>query len=162
LRDLRLAALADAPYAFASTLERERDDQADQWRSRLRQYAWLVAEADGLPVGLAAGITSSDGVPGRRHLISMWVRPTHRGLGIAARLIDGVREWAVADGAHELALWVADGNAPAMTAYRNAGFEPTGRRQPLPSNPAVGEEMWVLDMSWMRGAPPHGAAGRCG
>lgn len=53
-------------------------------------------------------------------------------------------EWAASDGAREVALWVADGNTAAAAAYRLAGFVPTGRRQPLPSNPAVGEEEWVL------------------
>jgi GNAT superfamily N-acetyltransferase len=97
-------------------------------------------------------------VPGRRHLISMWVRPSHRGLGVAAQLIDAVREWAVADEAHELALWVADGNEAAVTAYVRTGFVPTGRRQPLPSNPAVGEELYVLAMTAAERARPHGAA----
>jgi predicted GNAT family acetyltransferase len=74
----------------------------------------------------------------------MWVHPHHRGHGVASTLVDAVAEWAVRDGAGEVALWVADGNAAAAAVYRRAGFVPTGRRQPLPSNPAVGEEEWVL------------------
>jgi hypothetical protein len=44
-------------------------------------------------------------------------------------------------------LWVADGNTAAMRAYERAGFVPTGRRQPLPSDPAVGEEQWALALT---------------
>ena len=90
------------------------------------------------------GKPSYDGIPHRRDVISMWVQPAHRGNGIAAALVRAVVEWASGDGACEVALWVADGNAAAAAVYRRAGFVPTGRRQPLPSNPAVGEEEWVL------------------
>jgi GNAT superfamily N-acetyltransferase len=94
--------------------------------------------------GLVAGATSFDGLPDRRDLISMWVHPSLRGRGAAGELIGAVREWAVADGAREITLWVVDGNDPAARAYTRAGFAPTGRRQPLPSNPAVEEELWLL------------------
>jgi ribosomal protein S18 acetylase RimI-like enzyme len=83
----------------------------------------------------------------RRDLISMWVHPEHRGRGIGARLLHAVVEWAAGDGAREVSLWVADGNETAAGLYRRAGFVPTGRRQPLPSNPAVGEEEWVLALA---------------
>lgn len=155
---MRLAALTEAPYAFASTLERERDDLPEQWRERLRRNPWFVALVDGQPAGLAGGTTWPDENPDRRHLFSMWVRPSHRGLGIAGRLVDAVREWAVADGARELELWVADGNEAATRAYARAGFTPTGKRQPLPSNPAVGEEHWVLTLADAEQARPRGAA----
>jgi GNAT superfamily N-acetyltransferase len=146
LRDLRLAALRDAPGAFASSLERERSDSAERWRDRLSRNACFVAEVDGAQVGIAIGTPSYDGLPHRRDLISMWVHASHRGRGIATRLLRAVLEWAAGDGAREVALWVADGNAPATAVYRRAGFVPTGRRQPLPSNPAVGEEEWVLTL----------------
>jgi ribosomal protein S18 acetylase RimI-like enzyme len=74
----------------------------------------------------------------------MWVRPEHRGRGAATSLVQAVASWAAADGAREVALWVADGNVAAAGLYRRAGFVPTGRRQPLPSDPAVGEEEWLL------------------
>jgi GNAT superfamily N-acetyltransferase len=144
LRDLRLAALLDAPGAFASSHERERSDPEDGWRRRVARQACFIAEVDGLRAGLAIGKPSDDGLPGRRDLISMWVHPHHRGHGVASALVDAVVEWAVRDGAREVALRVVDGNTAAAAAYRRAGFVPTGRRRPLPSNPDVGEEEWVL------------------
>ena len=152
-----MAALGEAPYAFASTVERERDNSPEQWRERLRRNAWFVACVDDQPAGLVAGTTWPDEDPDRRHLISMWVRPSYRGLGIAAQLIAAVRDWAADAGAHELELWVADGNEAALRTYAGAGFVPSGRRQPLPSNPAVGEEMWVLAMTTAERAQPHEA-----
>jgi GNAT superfamily N-acetyltransferase len=98
---------------------------------------------DGEPAGLAIGTPSYDGLPARRDLISLWVPPEHRGHGIAAALVAAVVAWADRDGAREVALWAADGNTAAAAVYRRAGFAPTGRRQPLPSNPATSEEEWV-------------------
>jgi ribosomal protein S18 acetylase RimI-like enzyme len=36
-------------------------------------------------------------------------------------------------------LWVTETNKPARRLYERCGFKPTGERQPLPSNPALGE-----------------------
>jgi ribosomal protein S18 acetylase RimI-like enzyme len=76
----------------------------------------------------------------------MWVRPEQRGHRLAERLVAAVRGWGEAQGGTELTLWVADGNTAAMRAYERAGFVPTGRRQPLPSDPAVGEEQWTMPL----------------
>ncbi|HYH33351.1 MAG TPA: GNAT family N-acetyltransferase [Pseudonocardia sp.] len=144
MRELRLAALWDAPGAFASSYEREQSHPPARWRDRIAACAWFAAEASGEPVGLADGVPSCDGVAGRRDLISMWVHPAHRRSGGATRLVRVVVAWAGADGAREVALWAADGNEAAAALYRRAGFAPTGRRQPLPSDPGVGEEEWLL------------------
>ena len=102
-----------------------------------------MAEVDGVPAGLAAGWGDTNGVG----LISMWVRPARRGQRLAERLLTAVRDWALGQGADKLSLWVADGNNEAARAYARAGFVPTGERQPLPSDPDVGEERWVLALT---------------
>jgi GNAT superfamily N-acetyltransferase len=139
--------LLDAPGAFASSIERERSEPEARWRDRIARHACFVAEVRGERIGLAAGKPSYDGIAHRRDLISMWVHPAHRGRGVAAQLMRAVVGWAAGDGAREVALWVADGNAAAAAVYRRAGFVPTGRRRPLPSNPAVAEEEWVLALT---------------
>jgi GNAT superfamily N-acetyltransferase len=83
----------------------------------------------------------------------MWVRPAHRGRGLAGQLIDAAREWSVRDGASELMLWVVEGNVAAVRAYAHAGFEETGRRQPLPRRPEVIETEWRLPLR-PSGPPP--------
>jgi predicted GNAT family acetyltransferase len=90
-------------------------------------------------VGLVAGYrTDQDGDV--RHLVSMWVEPAARGSGAAAALVEAVCAWAAADGGRLVSLWVADGNDPARRSYERLGFTGTGERQPLPSDPHVGEE----------------------
>lgn len=94
-RELRLAALAEAPYAFGSTLAQWQGsgDREERWRARLSIPGAhdLIALLDGLPVGMASG------VPGEGaenvELISMWVNPTARGKGVGDYLIQAVERW---------------------------------------------------------------------
>lgn len=85
LRAARLAALADAPYAFASTLAREQQFGDDVWRERAGAGQTFGAWRDGALVGLVTGfpLTDADGW----HLVGMWVAPGCRGQRIADRLV---------------------------------------------------------------------------
>jgi GNAT superfamily N-acetyltransferase len=153
LRDLRLAALKEAPYAFASTFEREAAWGESRWREGASSAAWFTAWRDGRAVGLAAGRRRDDHPPDERHVISMWVEPAARGTGVAEALIHAVAGWAARQGACGLTLWVADSNPRAAAFYRRLGFAPTGARQPLPSNPDVGEAEFAVDLSRVIRAP---------
>jgi ribosomal protein S18 acetylase RimI-like enzyme len=146
LRDVRLRALTDAPYAFASTRARELGFDEAGWRRRMEGGPWWLARVDGAPVGLVAGYaTADDGDV--RHLVAMWVEPASRGSPAATLLVEAVCAWAAADGGRVVSLWVADGNDRARRFYERLGFTGTGERQPLPSNPDVGEERLELRLS---------------
>jgi ribosomal protein S18 acetylase RimI-like enzyme len=148
LRQLRLRALADAPDAFASTLDAEVAFPAETWRRRAEggpASATFIAGQDGVDVGLA-GVFAEPGPPGRMHLISMWVDPRHRRQGVARALIDLVIGWAAERRASEVVLWVADQNDAARRLYDRLGFRPTGECQPLPSNPARSESRMRLPL----------------
>jgi GNAT superfamily N-acetyltransferase len=147
LRELRLRALADAPEAFASTLEREAAFPADVWRQRARGgpgSANFIACEDGVGVGMAAVVAEPD--PGRMQLVGMWVDPRHRRRGIAQALIGRAVGWSRDHPAGELIAWVAEPNTAARTLYARVGFRPAGTRQPLPSNPAVDELLLCLPL----------------
>ena len=139
LRDVRLRALADAPYAFASTHAREVAFDEGEWRARIGRGPWWLARVDDVPVGLVAGYRTADD-DDVRHLVAMWVEPAVRGSDAAAGLVAAVCDWGLADGGRVVSLWVADGNDRARRFYERLGFEGTGHRQPLPSDPAIGEE----------------------
>lgn len=123
-RRLRLAALGEAPYAFASRLAdwQGPSDTEERWRARLAGSHThdLVAEDGGGPVGMASGITTA--APDTVELISMWVAPPARGRGVGDALIAGVELWARRLGAGTLRLSVAEGNAAAAAVYRRNGF----------------------------------------
>jgi ribosomal protein S18 acetylase RimI-like enzyme len=143
LRSVRLAALADAPYAFASSLELERGYDEPRWRSFLAAATWFVARCGGQIVGVVALLLEAGG-SAERHLVSMWVAPQVRGTGTARRLLDAALASAADDGTEIVSLWVADGNARARRFYEQAGFSSSGQRQPLPSAPELGEELLAL------------------
>jgi ribosomal protein S18 acetylase RimI-like enzyme len=128
-RELRLRALAEAPYAFGSQLAdwQGEGDREPRWRDRLAlpgSYN-VVAVLDGDPAGMASGVPGGDGGP--VELISMWVDPVARGRGVGDRLIDSIVRWAESTGAGELRLDVAEDNAAAIALYRRNGFRLTGK-----------------------------------
>jgi len=68
-----------------------------------------------------------------------WQAPRARGRGLGEALIGTVIDWAGARNAASVHLWVTETNKPARLLYERCGFSPTGERQPLPSNPVLGE-----------------------
>jgi GNAT superfamily N-acetyltransferase len=137
LREIRLQALCDAPYAFSSTHAREAAFGADEWRQRAtRDGSFLAFLPEVSPAGLGGAYLAA---PETAELISMFVRPQARGRGVGEAIIDAVLGWAVQKGATAVHLWVTETNKPARMLYERCGFTVTAERQPLPSNPALGE-----------------------
>ena len=139
VRDIRLRALADAPAAFGSTLARELAFDDAEWQRRVAPVDCILALVGGEPIGMVSTMPEA-GRADERHLVGMWVDPRHRGTQVATRLMEAVFVAAAAGGALSMSLWVADGNPAARRLYERMGFTGTGERQPLPSNPAIGEE----------------------
>jgi ribosomal protein S18 acetylase RimI-like enzyme len=146
LRSVRLSALRDAPYAFASTYEREAAWDDEAWRRSVRRAAWFLAWERDTPVGIVAGLADENAPVGERHLISLWVAPHRRGRGVAKALYGAAAEWARQEGATSLVLWVADSNDAAHQMYEKLGFVSTGARQPLPSDPTRWEEQFRVSL----------------
>lgn len=140
LREVRLAALCDAPDAFASGFDEESRWPARVWETKAAERASgcadanFVAESEGRVVGLV-GAYRSEAEPQTVELVSMWVAPEARGAGIGAQLVEKVVEWATVTGAARVALWVVRGNEPATVLYERAGFVRTGDTDVLASNP---------------------------
>ena len=138
VRDVRLAALRDAPDAFASTYEREAAYTEEQWRGWFSdRFAMFLAHLEDRAgaAGLAGVFDREDGAG----LVSMWVRPDARGRGVGEALMNAAAGWATERGHDAMYLWVAEANEPARRLYERYGFTPTGDRQPLPSNRDVPE-----------------------
>jgi GNAT superfamily N-acetyltransferase len=87
----------------------------------------LVAEADARVVGHLTG-RLDDPSPIRpvfvATLASMYVRPSHRGQGTGARLVDAFRTWARDQGAVRMSVTAYASNEGAVRFYRRQGFEP--------------------------------------
>jgi GNAT superfamily N-acetyltransferase len=139
LRELRLQALAEAPYAFWATHAEEAAYTETQWRQFLRAAAWYVARRDNRFVGLAAGLLRPEAAD-EPELISMWVQPNQRGHGTGTLLTQELMAWARGLGATTMILWVTDGNMPARRLYERVGFYRTGEHGAVPHGAASGME----------------------
>ena len=125
-RRIRLQALADAPDAFGSTYEGEKDRTLDDWGRWFSSRVVFIAEdADGVAVGLVSGLRSMDD-PSDAHLTSMWVHPAVRGTGAADALVQAVIAWASGAAISSLHLDVAATNDRARRLYTRNGFLFTG------------------------------------
>ncbi len=136
-REIRLAALKDAPYAFGSTWEHEMERSDEEWRQALTSRTRFVAVRDGQVVGLAAG--GDSGPDGVAALTSLWVDPRARGRGVGDKLVISVTDWARDAGYKQLVLWVTEGNQHAEALYERNGFTRTGD---VISEPRREFEMW--------------------
>jgi ribosomal protein S18 acetylase RimI-like enzyme len=149
VRELRLAALADAPDAFWATLDDERDQPGTWWRARVvGDVRWLVGRLGGEPVGLAA--VGPDRLERERvvNLTSFWVAPQARGRGLGDALIDAAIVVARELGAGSVTLEVGDHNAAAIATYERHGFartERTGRFLPPRDHITEHERIRQLD-----------------
>jgi GNAT superfamily N-acetyltransferase len=110
-REIRLAALAEAPYAFGSTYVSWQGAAEARWRKRLTEVAYNVLAMDGdRDVGMVSGV-DEDPV----ELISLWVAPDV--------LIASVLAWAAPRATQ---LRVYPHNQQAVALYTRHGFVPIG------------------------------------
>jgi len=145
-RDVRLAALADAPHAFASSLAKEQGYDEAGWRDWMHPDRGLKAVLDTQtgPVGLVGAW-----LPENRNaveLYSMWVQPSWRGRGLGDVLVSEVLDWAREHDHKQVELWVVDGNRIAERLYQRHGFRLTGESQPHPSDADVCERAMARDL----------------
>jgi ribosomal protein S18 acetylase RimI-like enzyme len=136
LKDVRLAALLDAPEAFGVSHATASGYTESQWRERAsgpHPRFWL-AFLDGEAVGMIGGGVSARQ---RYNLIGMWLAPQVRGSGIAAQLVGAVKDEARSQGYGSVYLDVAPGNRRAVVFYERQGFAFIDEWEPLASHPHI-------------------------
>ena len=141
LKDVRLRALQEAPYAFGSTYAREVQFDHAEWARRVERWngergVGFLAMDGATACGIAGSLLDENN-PTRAQLVSMWTAPTHRQLGIGRLLVNAVLDWARTRNVHALLLMVTSNNDPAIRFYERLGFTKTGRTEPYPNNPSV-------------------------
>jgi ribosomal protein S18 acetylase RimI-like enzyme len=125
---LRLRALADAPDAFAKTLEEELAMVDAAWQARARsnedgrKTRGFIASLAGTDVGLAVGVRSAQD-PDCVDVNALWVAPDARRHGTARALVEAVREWTCSLGATRLELEVTQTSYAARALYEHLGFQ---------------------------------------
>lgn len=122
-RELRLAALQDAPTAFGSRYADAVLMSQTDWRERLVQQARFAAFRKGLAVGTVGCAPARDPYPtGATVLVGMWVAPPARGSGVADRLVAAITDLVGGRGGGAIWLSVTHGNVAAERLYARHGF----------------------------------------
>jgi RimJ/RimL family protein N-acetyltransferase len=126
-KQVRLAALKDAPYAFETTYESAVQRSDETWRERAESGAQgndgatFLVFSDDNPIGIAA-IVRSQAQNDIGELMQVWVSPDHRGSRAAWDLMDAVFFWAKEHGFRRIIAGVTSVNARAITFYTRYGF----------------------------------------
>ena len=155
-RSVRLSALEESPEAFVATLDEEKAYDEEFWRKRMRRSRRLLAEVNGVAVGVASVGQASEDNADVAELFGLWVAPASRGTGVATRLVEAGARAARSSGKTHLAYWVGSDNGRAVAFASGFGFRPTDSRRPMRvrTGDDVEEEIaMVLALGEDRGVP---------
>jgi ribosomal protein S18 acetylase RimI-like enzyme len=136
-KTVRLAALAEAPYAYSTTLESAEARSDADWQDLTARFArgpnniTYFAFQGEHPCAMAACVRQGD----QAEMVAVWVDPAFRRLGIGRALIDYAVAWAVSQGVTTLKVGVFDDNLGARALYAAAGFQDLGETCPSCSTP---------------------------
>ncbi len=125
LRTVRLAALAESPEMFGSTLARELSFDEAEWRRRAARPATFLASRDDVDLGMAGAYAFDDGWS----IAGMWLAPPARGTGVVEALVGACESVARQAGATSISLGVMADNPRGRRAYLRLGYAFTGRRE---------------------------------
>ena len=128
-RAVRLTALQESPAAFVATHDEEAAEPEEFWRTRMQRSTRLLAEREGVPLGIASVGAADD--PGVAQLFGLWVHPDARGSGVATELVRAGARVAALAGNRQLLYWVGTENGRAVAFASGFGFRPTAQRRPM-------------------------------
>lgn len=138
-RDLRLQALKEAPEAFEQRYEVENEKPMTYWQELVdaltspSKHIMLMAYFAETCAGVVYGFNKGSG---NGSFGGMWVAKTHRKQGVGIRLVEEIFEWAKSREISTLHIWNMEGNLAAQNLYEKAGFQPTGVRKDLETQPS--------------------------
>lgn len=69
------------------------------------------------------------------HIAGLWVRPSHRGQGIATRLLQTALKWARDQRFQQAKLWNNTNNLRGQKIYEQLGFQMTSNTDKMRSDP---------------------------
>lgn len=126
-QSLRLRSLQQAPDAFLSSYEAEKDKPIKTVVDLLRSSNTVGAFSGEELIGqMTARAETNPRMAHRVWITAVFVDPAHRGTGAAQRMLDQVIETSTADGRLQLELHVAEANLRAVSFYKRNGFMQLG------------------------------------
>lgn len=132
LRDAVREAIRTSPDSFLMTLGDVDVKETDYWINEIRTSTWVVAERDGVVVGVAAAKLPEPGKDKEsprdsRYIESVWIHPDLRGHRLAERLIKYLMaaEFRKNPDINRFQLWVFETNSSAIKLYKHMRFAKT-------------------------------------
>ena len=122
LRELRLRALADAPYAFGADYKVESEKPIEYWQDYLKNTDWCFAVIDGVDIGLLAVDKADADRNSDCWMASWWIEEVHRGQGIPKLMLEWLDNLCISKGWKKQGLGVWPENERAIAAYIKLGF----------------------------------------
>ncbi|MFE4762243.1 GNAT family N-acetyltransferase [Bacillus mycoides] len=129
---IRLEALQDSPYAFASSYEEEKNQTAEKYKNRfstpVNTFTFGAFEESQV-VGIVTLIREQTlKLNHRANIVAMYIKPKKRGIGLGKALISKAVEKANSlEGIEQIYLSVVTTNIPAKKLYASCGFEIFGK-----------------------------------
>ncbi len=126
-RSIRLEALRCEPASFASRFEDWQFLPEEEWRRRLDDPVF-VAFSNDEPIGIMGLVRFRPSrMAHRATLVSVYIRKSERGTGIASNLLRVVSDHAMRLGVLQMELAVNAENFAALRFYKREGFVEVGR-----------------------------------
>ncbi len=143
-RECRLEALRSSPEAFGSTYEQEYPEALDWFAGRLRSAEMFGAFRGTELLGIAGLLMNKGQKEAHKGLlVSMYVRPAARKMGLGRRLVETIVEFAQGQ-VEVIQLSVVSENEGAIRLYRELGFTEWGReKKALKQNGRYSDEIWM-------------------
>jgi RimJ/RimL family protein N-acetyltransferase len=126
-KQVRLASLRDAPYAFGITYESALQRSAEIWRDKAENTAQgtdgatFIAFSGDVPIGMAA-IFRIKGQADIGELMQVWIAPEYRGTNTPWELMNSIFRWAAENNFRRIIAGVTKVNARAQKFYVKYGF----------------------------------------
>jgi ribosomal protein S18 acetylase RimI-like enzyme len=127
-KQVRLASLKEAPYAFSSTYESALQRNEVSWIEQTdcsaqgSDKAIFIAVSENIPIGIAAIYRDEDNVE-KGEILQVWVSPEYRGKQVSNLLLDELFIWAKDNKYREIDAKVIQGNERALYFYYKYGFD---------------------------------------
>ena len=145
-RQMRLASLSEAPYAFLSTYKSALERSAESWTAQADHSAdgpnraTFFAFSGDSPIGIAALYRDPDRAD-TGEILQVWVSPEYRGTGAAVTLLDAVFDWARENGFRRILANVTRTNDRALRFYLRYGFKLF-----IESSPEIPENLLLMEI----------------
>lgn len=147
-RALRLEALSEAPQAFGSTYLDQVDKLETFWQARLEAAArgedscLLFARMGERLVGMMGAFRETAGTD-MAEIVSVYVSPSARGLGVGARLMEAILETLQRWGVRRARLGVNIEQTAAVRLYQRFGFREVERVRHTMGDGAEHDEVFM-------------------